>query len=109
MCMEDVRLGRASVTTTRAVDVPISSTAKVAEQRADRIAIRFRWGCNVSSHLFPWSGATTPPLFTLGSAGGFSEVYDIQRHGDMVTQPWYVSIGAGQCTVYVTEVFLGQM
>jgi hypothetical protein len=106
MCMEDVRIGRKTTTITTQVDVPISSQTVVAKQRPDRVAIRFRWGSNVGTHLFPWTDATPPTAFTLGNAGGFTESYDIQHHGDMVCQPWWIVVGAGQCMCYVTEVFL---
>ena len=106
MCMDDVRIGRATTTTTRVVTLSDTVWTQIAAQSVDRYSI-LSWITQGDGVVYYCGAQGAPdPLFLPTS--GMNEVLllDLQHHGDMVTQPWYGLAPSGSAIVHVVETNL---
>lgn len=104
MCMEDVRLGRATGPRISTVNVATTKTPLVP-YAPDRVTLII-------------SAPTTGPMLLSGNqgeaataglrlpAGGDPLVLDIQHHGALVTMAWYAAIPGGAEDIGLGESFL---
>lgn len=108
MCMEDVRIGRRTRTFTRVVNVGSATWVQVAKQDPNRYAISMVARANVGHIITCWVGEALAAATSTGNNQSTEYLYDLQQHGDMVTQPFYAWQSAGNMQVWVTEVVLAE-
>jgi hypothetical protein len=103
MCMEDVRLARQ--TTTRVTDIVGDSGVWVplCGQEPDRYSLLIQLGG--ASDVQLRCGASGLPVggAVIGTDPNTVLLLDLQHHGDMVTQPWYVYSSSNAVLAVVTE------
>jgi len=106
MCIEDVRLARASTTTTRVVTLSDTVWTPILAQSVDRYSI-LCWLAQGDGVVY-YCGAQGVPDPAFLPTGGLNEtlLLDLQHHGDMVTQPWYALGPSGGAIVHVIETNL---
>lgn len=106
MCMEDVRIGRRSTTTTSLVATVAGTPKQLLTQNPDRYAFRLS---DPSASLGAFvCGAQDPTTIAALVPARVADdlILDIQHHGDMVTQPWFYLSAASSPTILVTESVL---
>lgn len=106
MCMEDVRLGRATVTRVKAVTIAAGSTETILPQEADRVSVLLapvaagtgfiRFGANDVNSLtgIPIAGMQWPLILNL------------QFNGDLCRQELIGQAVGGDLTVYTVATYL---
>lgn len=107
MCMEDVRIARATATSAKQVTVPASTWTLLVPANPDRYSISVSL-IGATGWIFQCGSNGTPDLpGLLAPTGSTPMLFDLQQHGDMVRQPWYVYQTTASAIAYVTETFLG--
>lgn len=105
MCMEDVRIGRKTYTLNSVfIDGAANGWKLVAIQRPDRYSLTVRITCNDLITYTTWTSGTPPTVPFLGISKDAFVQYDLTRHGDIVTQPFWVVCNTASLIVLVTEV-----
>lgn len=106
MCMEDVRIARATVTTTKQIPITSELVMLVVPHNPDRYSLMIQ--VFSSDGWVLQCGSNGPPTFT-GLASPLQREYlliDLQHHGDMVRQPWYLYAIGSSIEAFVVETIL---
>ena len=106
MCMEDVRIARATTTSQKTLLLAADTNTQLIPYNADRFSLYIQFTPTTSVCIYPAPLGSIDPANTTAYPTSGEVLIDLNHHGDLVRQPWNGYSNGDVTLVIITETTL---